>query len=122
MESLTPCTLWAAPWCVGLVVPGQRTRKREAPQQRIGYQVTLEMVGNGMKTPIEPDAREENAPTCLTTTLYDLMTALHTVVALHEDSLMVALVTLWLQTGRITWLGSAVARRQERRSPMALGQ
>lgn len=74
-----------------------------------------------MKTTIEPSATEEDAPTCLTTTLYDLMTALHTVVAPHEDGLVVALVARGLQTGRITWLDKAAARRRlQRRAAMAL--
>ena len=48
-----------------------------------------------------PGEMKADAPTCLTTTLYDLMVALHDVVAPHEDALVVALVALWLRTGRI---------------------
>ncbi len=65
-----------------------------------------------MKTTREHNAREEDVPTCLTTTLYDLMTALQAVVEPHEDALVVAMVTRWLQTGRITLLGKAAARRR----------
>lgn len=65
-----------------------------------------------MKTTREHHVREQDAPTCLTTTIYDLMTALQTVVAPHEDALVVALVSHWLQTGRITLLNKATARRR----------
>lgn len=74
-----------------------------------------------MKTTREQDAREEDAPRCLTTTLYDLITALQDVVEPHEDSLVVGLVAGWLQTGRITVLNQATARRRlRRRASMAL--
>ena len=54
---------------------------------------------------------EADVPTFLTTTLYDLMTALQAVVAADEDVLVVAIVALWLRTGRITWLGKAASHR-----------
>jgi hypothetical protein len=41
-------------------------------------------------------------PWRITTTLYDLITALHTVTELDEDDLVVALVTYWVRTGRLT--------------------
>jgi hypothetical protein len=59
---------------------------------------------------------EADVPTCLTTTLYDLMAALQDVVAPHEDALVVGLVARWLRTGRITFLGDAASRRHLRRS------
>jgi len=58
-----------------------------------------------MSITIDHDEMEADAPTCLTTTLYDLMAALHAVVAPHEDALVVALVARWLRTGRITSSG-----------------
>lgn len=69
-----------------------------------------------MSIAIAPGEMEADAPTGLTTTLYDLMAALHTVVAPHEDALVVALVARWLRTGRITLLGKAASRRRLRRS------
>jgi hypothetical protein len=69
-----------------------------------------------MSIAIDPGEMEADAPTCLTTTLYDLMAALHAVVAPHEDALVVALVARWLRTGRITLLGQAASRRHLRRS------
>ena len=52
-----------------------------------------------MDIAIDPGEMEADAPTGLTTTLYDLMAALHAVVAPHEDALVVALVAYWLRTG-----------------------
>jgi hypothetical protein len=42
------------------------------------------------------------APTRLTTTLYDVMTTLQTVVEPDEDDLVVAVMVHWLRTGCIT--------------------
>jgi hypothetical protein len=67
-----------------------------------------------MSIAIDPAEMEADAPTCLMTTLYDLMTALHDVVAPQEDALVVALVACWLRTGRITLLGKAASRRLRR--------
>lgn len=41
-------------------------------------------------------------PSHITTTLYDLITAIHTVTEWDEDELVVALVTHWMRTGRLT--------------------
>jgi len=43
------------------------------------------------------------APTCLTTTLYDLIAALQTVVKPDEDDLVVAVTVHWLRSRRITF-------------------
>ena len=43
-------------------------------------------------------------PLRLTTTLYDLITAIHSVTASDEDKLVVALIMHWVRAGRITWL------------------
>ena len=59
-----------------------------------------------MDSAIDSCEMEADVPTFLTTTLYDLMTALQAVVAADEDALVVALVAFWLRTGRITWLGN----------------
>jgi len=69
-----------------------------------------------MAIAIDPCEMEADVPTCLTTTLYDLMAALQDVVAPHEDALVVGLVARWLQTSRITSLGEAASRRHLRRS------
>ena len=60
-----------------------------------------------MAMALDPCEREADVPTCLTTTLYDLMAALQDVVAPHEDALVVGLVARWLRTSRITFLGDA---------------
>lgn len=62
-----------------------------------------------MDKAIEPCEMRADIPTCLTTTLYDLMTTLHTVVEPDEDALVVAIVERWLRTGRITFLGGGRA-------------
>jgi hypothetical protein len=41
------------------------------------------------------------APTRVTTTLYDVIAALQTVVAPEEDHLVVAIVADWLRSGRL---------------------
>ena len=41
------------------------------------------------------------APTRVTTTLYDVIAALQTVVEPEEDDLVVAIVTDWLRSGRL---------------------
>jgi hypothetical protein len=41
------------------------------------------------------------APTRITTTLYDVLAALQTIVAPEEDDVIVALVAAWLRTGRL---------------------
>jgi hypothetical protein len=43
----------------------------------------------------------------LTTTLYDVIAALQSVVETDEDGLVVAVVGHWLRTGRITYVGDA---------------
>jgi hypothetical protein len=40
----------------------------------------------------------------LTTTLYDLITAIHSVTESDEDELVIALVMHWVRAGRITSL------------------
>ena len=63
-----------------------------------------------MAIALDPYEIETDVPTCLPTTLYDLMAALQDVVAPHEDALVVGLIARWLRTGRITSLGDAAAR------------
>ena len=41
------------------------------------------------------------APTRVTTTLYDVMAALQTVVEPEEDDVVVAIVAAWLRSGRL---------------------
>jgi len=49
-------------------------------------------------------------PSRLTTTLYDLITALQDVVGANNDALVVASVVHFLRSGRLTWDGKARAR------------
>lgn len=51
------------------------------------------------------------APTYITTTLYELMAALQTVGEPSEDELIVALVTFWVHTGRITFCRDSTRKR-----------
>lgn len=63
-----------------------------APQQG-------QMVGSGRMT--------AEAPARLTTTLYDMIAALQSVVGPDEDGLVTAIVGHWSRTGRITRVGGA---------------
>ena len=49
----------------------------------------------------------------LTTTLYELLTAIQEVVGPEEDALVVATVRHLLQSGRLTWIGLAGVRQGE---------
>lgn len=60
----------------------------------------------------DPDARAVDASASLPTTLYDLIAALHEVVAPHEDALVVAIVADWLRTDRITRLDHPTLHRR----------
>ncbi len=64
-----------------------------------------------MSIAINPYEIQAYVPTYLTTTLYDLIAAFHTVVAPHEDALVVAIVAHWLRAGRITLSGESASRR-----------
>jgi hypothetical protein len=63
-----------------------------------------------MAIAIGPSEMDADAPTGLMTTLYDLRAALHAIVVPHEDALVVALVSRWLRTCRITWRSEATSR------------
>lgn len=63
-----------------------------------------------MSIAINPYEIKADVPTYLTTTLYDLIAAFHSVVAPHEDALVVAIVACWLRAGRITLLGAGASR------------
>ena len=73
-----------------------------------------------MSIAIDPYEIKADVPTYFTTTLYDLMAALHDVVAPHEDALVVAIVARWLWAGRITVLGEVASRRLRRHTTLAL--
>ena len=45
-------------------------------------------------------------PGCITTTLYEIITAIHSVTKQDEDELVVTLVTHWVRTGRLTLLNA----------------
>jgi hypothetical protein len=49
-------------------------------------------------------------PSRLTTTLYDLLTALQDVVGANNDALVVASVVHLLRSGRLTWDGNTRVR------------
>jgi hypothetical protein len=49
----------------------------------------------------------EAAPSCLTTTLYDVIAAIQDELSPDDDELVVATVVHLLQSGRLTWLGKA---------------
>jgi hypothetical protein len=48
-----------------------------------------------------PERRTAVAPTRVTTTLYDVMAALQSVVEPEEDEVVVAIVAAWLRSGRL---------------------
>jgi hypothetical protein len=48
-----------------------------------------------------PERSTAVAPTRVTTTLYDVMAALQTVVEPEEDDVVVAIVADWLRSGRL---------------------
>jgi hypothetical protein len=48
-----------------------------------------------------PECSTAVAPTRVTTTLYDIMAALQTVVEPEDDDLVVAIVAEWLRSGRL---------------------
>ena len=48
-----------------------------------------------------PELSPEAAPTRVTTTLYDVLAALQTVVEPEEDAVVVAIVAAWLRSGRL---------------------
>ena len=52
----------------------------------------------------EADLRAAEAPARLTSTLYDVMAALQTVVESDEDDLVVAVIMRWLRSGRLTFV------------------
>jgi hypothetical protein len=51
--------------------------------------------------------QEEATPSCLTTTLYDLIAAMQDGLSPDDDTLVVATVMHILRSGRLTWLGKA---------------
>ena len=53
----------------------------------------------------EAGLRVAEAPARLTTTLYDAIAALQTVVEPDEDNLVVAVIVHWLCSGRLTFVG-----------------
>jgi hypothetical protein len=60
---------------------------------------------------IETTGRQREAtPSCLITTLYDLITAIQTIVDPDDDRLVVATVVHLLRSGRLTWCGRARTR------------
>ena len=58
----------------------------------------------------ETGRQREATPSCLTTTLYDLITAIQAVVNPEDDALVVATVVHLVRSGRLTWRGQASGR------------
>jgi hypothetical protein len=56
---------------------------------------------------LEAGQMTAETPARLTTTLYDVMATLQSIVEPDEDGLVVAITVDWLRTGRITWVGDA---------------
>lgn len=56
-----------------------------------------------------PGRQQEGARACLTTTLYDLITALQEVVGTTNDALVVSTVAQLVRAGRLTWCGKSSA-------------
>jgi hypothetical protein len=54
-----------------------------------------------------PAISTDKAPTRVTTTLYDVIAALQTVVEPEDDALVVAIVTEWFRSGRLRVLEDA---------------
>jgi hypothetical protein len=54
-----------------------------------------------------PERSTAVAPTLVTATLYDVIAALQTVVEPEEDDLVVAIVAVWLRSGRLRVLEDA---------------
>ena len=50
-----------------------------------------------------PAISTDKAPIRVTTTLYDVMAALQSVVEHEEDAVVVAIVAAWLRSGRLRW-------------------
>jgi hypothetical protein len=57
-----------------------------------------------VQTATTTGVRKAQAPSCITTTLYDLIAAMQTVVGPRQDDLVVATVVHWLRTGRLIML------------------
>jgi hypothetical protein len=56
---------------------------------------------------VEAGLTAAKAPARLTTTLYNVMAAPHTVVEPDEDDLVVAVVVHWLRSGRLIFVRDA---------------
>jgi hypothetical protein len=65
----------------------------------------------------EADLTEAEAPARLTTTLYDAMAALQTVVEPDEDDLVVAVIVRWLRSRRFTFVGDGTVAAQGEMAP-----
>ena len=51
-----------------------------------------------------PERSPQVASTRVTTTLYDVLVALQSLVELEEDDVVVAIVAAWLRSGRLRFL------------------
>ncbi len=51
-----------------------------------------------------PERSPKVASTRVTTTLYDVLAALQSLVEREEDDVVVAIVAAWLRAGRLRWL------------------
>jgi hypothetical protein len=64
---------------------------------------------------VEMGIQEEATPSCLTTTLYDLIAVMQDGLNPDHDTLVVAIVVHFLRSGRLTWRGQARERLDQAR-------
>jgi hypothetical protein len=65
----------------------------------------------------EAGLTQAEAPARLTTTFYDAMAALQTVVEPDEDDLVVAVIVRWLRSRRLTFVGNGTVAAQGEMAP-----
>jgi hypothetical protein len=68
-----------------------------------------------------PEPSTAVAPTRVTTTLYDIIVALQTLVEPEDDALVVAIVAAWLRSGRLRVPAAATIAALEGRTSWLLG-
>jgi len=61
----------------------------------------------GKLAPVGTGMQGEETPSCLTTTLYDLIAAIQDGLNPDDDALVVATMVHLLRSGRLTWRGQA---------------
>jgi hypothetical protein len=74
------------------------------------------MIAQTTEAPGPPGRPWTAPPRRLTTTLYDVLTALQEEVGPDDDALVVATVAHFLRSGRLTWRAQAGGHRDQARS------